>query len=132
MHTPFINDTTLRAREQTPGVAFTPDEEIEIAHAAAGLPELEVGTPSVGEIEQGQSFDPAEPGLGQRIVIDKHSGSNAVRRAYLAIGIDLGTAGAESILPQIRAFALRCKCPLDISELLHVYAGLGTALEETA
>ena len=49
-----IYDTTLRDGEQTPGVCFTLEEKLEIAHKLdeLGIPQIEAGFPIVSENEK--------------------------------------------------------------------------------
>ena len=49
-----IIDTTLRNGEQTAGVVFSKHEKIRIAKMLdeIGIPEIEIGTPALGDVEK--------------------------------------------------------------------------------
>ncbi len=73
-----------------------------------------------------QGVDPAELGRGHRLVLGKHSGRGAVRRAYadlLHLDLDLDQAGL--VLPLVRRFVTQSKRPPRSKELLGFLREIG-------
>lgn len=65
-----INDSTLRDGEQSPGVAFSMAEKLQIAAAleAAGIDEIEAGTPAIGG-EEVEAIEAMVAGAGRAEII---------------------------------------------------------------
>lgn len=68
-----------------------------------------------------QNFDPEEVGRDHRLVLGKHSGSNAVMRAYANLGIRLDEFQAGTILARIRQYAGSVKHAPDMNDLKRFY-----------
>ena len=68
-----------------------------------------------------QGFDPREVGREHRIVLGKHSGSQAIRKRYADLGIHLSENEVAAILPRIREHTMRTKCSPDADKLQQFY-----------
>ncbi len=68
-----------------------------------------------------EGFDPAEVGLGRRLVVGKHSGTSGLVERFRELGIALGRVEALSMLEQVRAIAQRTKRAPDDADLLKLY-----------
>lgn len=113
----YIIDTTLRDGEQTPGVAFSVKEKMEIAAIldVLGVDEVEAGTPAIGQAEQEAIKSIASAGFGFKtscwcraiagdIVEAAKMGTQAINISLPVSDIQLATLGKNQIwaLSQVR------------------------------
>jgi homocitrate synthase NifV len=73
-----------------------------------------------------QGLDPHEVGREHRVVLGKHSGSQAVRQAYAKLGLALTDMQATDILARIRDHAVATKRAPDGEDLQRFYLEFST------
>ena len=96
MNLPYFIDTTLRDGEQSPGVVFSLQEKIRIAALlnGAGVPEIEIGTPAMGETEIKDIRTLCGMGFDFKTLSWCRATKNDIRSAYKA-----GTNGVHISFP---------------------------------
>ena len=96
MNSPYFIDTTLRDGEQSPGVVFSLQEKIRIAALlnGAGVPEIEIGTPAMGETEQNDIRTICDMGFDFKTLSWCRATKNDIRSARAA-----GTNGVHISFP---------------------------------
>lgn len=73
-----------------------------------------------------QGVDPAEVGRAHRLVLGKHSGTQAVRQIYGEMGIRLSRRQAAAVLQRVRIFVNAAKRSPDLHDLQTIYLDLYT------
>lgn len=96
MNSPYFIDTTLRDGEQSPGVVFSLPEKIRIATLlnGAGVPEIEIGTPAMGDTEIRDIRTICDMGFDFKTLSWCRATKNDIRSASRA-----GTNGAHISFP---------------------------------
>jgi homocitrate synthase NifV len=96
MDSPYFIDTTLRDGEQSPGVVFSLQEKIRIAALLNGacVPEIEIGTPAMGETEIQDIRTICEMGFNFKTLSWCRATKNDIRSASRA-----GTNGVHISFP---------------------------------
>lgn len=118
MARPILTDTTLRDGEQAPGVAFTTAEKLAIARAlaAAGIEEIEAGTPAMGPCEVAGLRDIVAALPGVRVVAWCR-----MTRADVDLALEAGVGTVNLSIPA-SDLQLQAKLGLDRAGALAVVA----------